>query len=190
MKQWIPWFVVALVALGLVAYGLRARDAIPKNHRLTRIGRFERPPKEVWGIVTDSAAWPTLRTDLASIERLEDVRGHEVWRETWPDGETVTWETVEKVGERKLVRCVTDTGGPYGGCWTIVVAPREDRSTVSVTEQLTVKSEAWRFYTGVAARRARIEGYLTAIGAQAGGPDKFADDVRELRDAAPVTSER
>jgi hypothetical protein len=181
---------LALLLAGAAAYGLASTfsaEGLPRDHKQTRAGRYTADRDAAWAALSALDGPVAWRSDLTGREQLPDVRGHAVWRETWPDGESVSWETVEAVGSRKLVRCVVDQGADYGGCWTIEVAPRASGSVVTVTEQLTIH-DAWyaRTHT-VEDRRERLDAFLEALGAQLGGAPRLADDARALRDepAAP-----
>lgn len=176
---------MALVLVGAVAavvglWSVRG-PALPRDHRLSRAGRYPSDRDAAWRAVSALDGAVDWRSDLSSRERQPDVRGHSVWRERWPDGETVTFETVERSGDRKLVRCVVDTDGPFGGCWTIEVSPRDAQSVVTVSEQLTVH-DAWYARThDVADRQERLDGFLRALGGPLGTP-VLADTPRELRE--------
>jgi hypothetical protein len=174
--------VVALIVLaGLVVWQRLSSPGLQKAHRLTRAGRFPAARAEAWSAVRALEGQVAWRTDLDARTRLPDVRGHSVWRETWPDGESVAWETVEIQGDRRLVRCVVDQDGPFGGCWTIEVSPRDDQSVVTVTEQLTVH-DAWYARThDVASRQARLDAFLHAMGGPLGAP-ALADAAKDLRE--------
>jgi hypothetical protein len=177
--------VLLVVALGVLAafavWRQVGSSGLPKDHRLTRAGRFPATRAEAWSAVRGLDGEVAWRTDLDTRSRLPDVRGHAVWRETWPDGESVSWETVELQGDRRIVRCVVDQDGPFGGCWTIEVAPRDDQSVVTVTEQLTVH-DAWYARThDVASRQARLDAFLRALGGPLGTP-ALADAAKDLRE--------
>lgn len=179
MRRVVPPLVF-LLALAIAAVAWATTGALPEAHKVARSGRYTVPKEDVWALVSDlegAAAW---RTDLAKVERLPDVRGHAVYRETHRDGETVSLETVETIPNRRLVRCVVDQGGPFGGCWTVEVAPRDDGSVVTLTEALTVHSAWFRLTHGVAGRKARLDAWLRAIGAKFGVEPRLADLPREL----------
>lgn len=138
---------------------------------------------EVWAAVTDLSKHAEWRSDLEKIERLEDVRGHEVWRETPRSGAPTTWETVETLPDRRLVRCVIDQGGPFGGCVTVEIIRRDDGAIVTVSEKLKVHSARFRWTNTVAGRRDRLDTFLGDLGRKFGAEEtRIADLPKDLRD--------
>ncbi len=142
-------------------------------------------------MVLDLSRHAEWRSDLASIERLPDVRGHEVWREVPKRGAPTTWETVEVLKDRRLLRCVVDQDGPYGGCVTVEIIRREDGAIVTIAEKLKVHSLAFRFTNTVAGRRDRLDAWLSDLGRKFGEEVRLADLPKDLRDPpapAPVAT--
>jgi len=168
---------------GLTVWRTLGSAGLPQDHRLTRAGRFPAARADAWSAVQALDGQVAWRTDLDTRTRLPDVRGHTVWRETWPDGESVSWETVEILGDRRLVRCIVDQAGPFGGCWTVEVSPRGDQSVVTVTEQLTVHDDWYARTHDVASRQARLDAFLRALGGLLGAPT-LADAAKDLREPA------
>lgn len=161
-------------------------------HSLARAVRLYHPLDEVWPVVLDLAAHPTWRSDLAGIERQPDLRGHEVWREVPRSGPPVTFETAEKLKDRRLLRCVVDQDGPYGGCVTIEIIRRDDGAIVTIAEKFKVHSTWFRYTNTVAGRRARLDQFLTDLGRKFGEQaPRIADlpkDLRDLAVPAPATA--
>jgi hypothetical protein len=186
MPAWSRVLILVALVAGAAAWWFARPPSLPKDHRLSRAGRFAASRDAAWAAVDRIDADASWRTDLRARERQPDVRGHRVWRETWPDDESVTFETVERVGDRKLVRCVVDQGGPFGGCWTLEVAPRGEESVVTVSEQLTIHDGLYARTHDVADRRERLDGALIALGEALGGAPRLADSAKDLRDAAPA----
>ena len=80
--------ILALVAAGIGLY-VRAQP-LSEAHSLSRAARYRHPLADVWAVVLDVGKYAEWRTDLASVERQADVRGHEVWREVPKRGSTAT----------------------------------------------------------------------------------------------------
>ncbi len=139
-------------------------------------------------MVLDLSKHATWRTDLASMERLPDLRGHEVWREVPKRGAATTWETVETLPDRRLLRCIVDQDGPYGGCVTIEIIRRPDGAIVTVSEKLTVHSDLFRFTNTVAGRRDRLDTWLGDLGRALGETPRVADLPKDLRDPPAPTA--
>ncbi|MFZ5475930.1 MAG: SRPBCC family protein [Myxococcota bacterium] len=179
---------VVLALGGLAAFVWT--QSLPENHKVSRSGRYQKTTKESWALVSDLEHAAEWRTDLEKIERMPDVRGHAVWRETYRDGEVVTLETVETIDGRRLVRCVIDTDLPFGGCWTVEVSPRDKvDSVVTITESLRVKSLPWRLTNTAAGRKKRLDRQLLAIGEKFGQTPKLADVARDLNTPRPKKQE-
>lgn len=159
-----------------------ATQALPESHVMARSARYKASKEDAWAKVFDLAGQASWRPDLTSVERMPDVRGHEVWREVGRDG-TITLETVDVIPLRRLTRCVVDQGGPFGGCWKVEVAPRSDGSVVTLTENLSVHALSWRILHPRPTRRARLDGYLRGLGEHFGEEPILADLPRELNDA-------
>lgn len=189
MRAWI----VGIVVLGLLAgaIGWRTTQSLPEDWKSTRLGRYKQPMDITWGKATDFATWPEWNTAIASVEKLDDVRGHAVWRETWKDGETVTFEVVEHLPVRRMIRCVTDTDGPYGGCVTMEVTRRDDGSVLHIAESLRVRSQRFRLWWTPAARTQRIDTILQDLGRFFGESEiRLGSQPRDVNDkpvpAAPA----
>jgi hypothetical protein len=77
---------------------------------------------------------------------------------------------VESDPPRRLVRRIVPTGRPFGGAWTIELAPEAGGTVVTVTENGEVTSPVFRFVSRfVVGHAATIEGYLRALGRRLGG---------------------
>jgi hypothetical protein len=178
-------FVVLLLAAG---GALWYAQPLSEAHALSRAGRFYTPLDDVWAVVLDIEKYPEWRSDLAGVERQPDMRGHEVWREIPKSGPPVTWETVEVLKDRRLVRCVVDQGGDFGGCVTAEIIRRDDGAIVTIAEKFKVHSTLFRYTNTVTGRRARLDTWLTDLGKKFGGTVRVADLPKDLRDppAPPV----
>lgn len=175
--------LLILLAFAAAGFALWRAQPLSEAHAVARAGRYYAPMTDVWAAVLDLGEHPEWRSDLAKIERLEDVRGHEVWRETPKSGAPTTWETVETLKDRRLVRCVIDQGGPYGGCVTVEIIRRGDGAIVTIAEKLTVHSAWFRWTNTVSGRRARLDTFLEDLGGKFGASDtRVADLPKDLRD--------
>lgn len=180
-----------LLALALLliagAAAFLGTQSLPAAHTVARSGRYMAvTTDEAAAAAFDIAGSVAWRTDLKSMEQLPDLRGHEVWRETWADGTVVTLETVEQIKTRRLTRCVIDQDGPFGGCWKLEVSPRDKTdSVVEITESLQIRSVAWRALHPLPTRKAHLDGYLRALGAKLGPAPKLADKPRDLNTPIP-----
>ena len=74
--KWI--FIIVGCLAALVAAAAIAGMFLPKVHTASKTLRLKQTPEEVWRAITDYAAMPSWRTDVAKIERLPDQNGHQV----------------------------------------------------------------------------------------------------------------
>ena len=162
-----------LVAVGIVAGAVALVGAIgsmlPKEHSVSRMAHFNRPPNEIWEAITDFLSQPSWRPDLRSVERLPDVGGRQVWRERDKRGQALTMETVESLPPRRLVRRIADEGLPFGGSWTMDISEYGEVTSLTITEDGEVKNPFFRFASRfIIGHTAAIDGHLRALGKKLG----------------------
>ncbi len=151
--------------LALIGVGV----ALPRGHVAARRVRLRQPPEEVWARIRDHAAEPGWRSKLDRVERLPDADGRERWREV-QGRSSMTFETLEAVPPRRLVRRIADEKLPFGGSWTIEVADDGvGGSSVVVTEHGEVKHPLFRVISRFVIGHTRtIDGYLRDLAASFG----------------------
>ncbi len=166
------WLVlgIALVIVGLPTAIWSAGTLLPKAHSVTRSATVAAPPGKVWGLVTDFANEAKWNKTIKSSTRGPDMNGHEVWLTVDKRGDKMPLETVETVAGQKLVRRIADPKLPYGGRWTITLAPDGDGTLVSVTEDGEVFNPIYRFMARTFMdEAATVNAYLSGLTAAAGG---------------------
>lgn len=162
--------VVLGILLGLLAY--RLRSALPSPYSITRAARYSSASlEETWALAAQPETWAEWRSDLRGVTRQPDVRKHEVWQETWGDGQVVTLETAEEIVNRRQIRCVVDQGGAIGGCWTLEASPREPGCVLSITEAVTIHSTWFKIRYNELSRKAALDTFLSLLGAKLGEPE-------------------
>lgn len=174
-------FALVVLLLGAGAAFYKAQP-LSEAHTLARAGRFYHPLADVWAAVMDIGSYATWRTDLDRVERLDDLRGHELWREVPKSGPAITWETAETIKDRRLVRCVTDTDGAFGGCLTVEIIRRDDGAIVTIAERFKVKSALFRWTNTVSGRRSGLDRWLKDLGRKFEEDTWIADLPKDLRD--------
>jgi len=103
---WIGLILLAVVGVvALIGYFL------PVNHEATRSAEFNKPPVDVFALISDLKNYPT-------------------W---WPEG-TVKVAVVESVAPSRFVTKIVDETA-FGGTWTIEIAPAGNGSRLTVTER-------------------------------------------------------
>jgi hypothetical protein len=161
--------VAAIATVGLV--GL----LLPVKHSATRSARLPRPAQDLWQVVTDFPNHPSWQPGVKGVERLPDVNGHAVWRETGPNG-PIPFEVVESTAPRRFVTRIADLKLPFGGTWTIELeplsggggGPTESSCRVRITEDGEVYNPVFRYVSRITGYTGTMESYLTALGKKFG----------------------
>jgi hypothetical protein len=146
--------VIAIVAL--------IGAMLPRDHHATRQARYRQKPEAVYFALAGPADW---RSDIKAYGNLPDRDGRKLWWEQDRHGQRVTYELIEdKMPSRRVTR-IAEKNLPFGGTWTIEIAPAPEGSVVRVTEDGEIYNVIFRF----AARyffgyTASIEGLLRDLG--------------------------
>jgi uncharacterized protein YndB with AHSA1/START domain len=167
----ILWWILIAVgivvgALALIAlYGL----TLPRAHHVARTIALKQTPEAVWQTITDFPNVPSWNPNLAKIEKMPDLNGHEVWREDYKNGYGLTLETTEATPPTKLVRAIADVGGPFTGRWEFALTPAEGGCRITITEFGEVANPYFRVMAKLFMKpEAHIELYLAALAAKFG----------------------
>jgi hypothetical protein len=135
---------------------------LPRDHHATRQARYRQKPEAVYFALAGPADW---RSDIKAYGNLPDRDGRKLWWEQDRHGQRVTYELIEdKMPSRRVTR-IAEKNLPFGGTWTIEIAPAPEGSVVRVTEDGEIYNVIFRF----AARyffgyTASIEGLLRDLG--------------------------
>jgi uncharacterized protein YndB with AHSA1/START domain len=170
------WLLVVLAAVaGLVLFVVVAGMLLPREHTARSHATINAPPDSVWSTLTDVAAFPTWRDDVARVEMLPSNTGRKTWREIGKHG-TITFEETAASPPWRLVARIADPSLPFGGSWTYDVSPEAAGSRVTITEEGVVHNSAFRFMSRfVFGHHATQEAYLRALGR------KFGQDATPMR---------
>ncbi|MFC5662791.1 SRPBCC domain-containing protein [Kitasatospora misakiensis] len=164
--RWWAGAGVALVAVaaGLTAAALAAGRRLPVEHVSEGGLELDRPPGEVWDVLTAVDLFPAWRPGLAHVERLPaTATGGLRWREYGKHGHT-TYEVVESAAPHRLVTGIADPDLPYGGTWTYVLTPAGRGCTLTVTERGEVYQPLYRAVSHyVTGEGATVHRYLRAL---------------------------
>lgn len=186
MRRPVLFALLALLAaIGAGAAWWYAQPS-PQRAKRSRAARYRAPVAEAWAAISDVGGWAAWQGALRAVEPQPPLRGHAVWREISRDGSAVTAETVEVLEGRRLVRCVVDQGGAFGGCWTWEVAARGEESAAVITEALTIHSRWFALRHPGEARAARLDAILTDLGARLGAePYRRGDTMVDVSRPLP-----
>jgi uncharacterized protein YndB with AHSA1/START domain len=140
--KWLLVVAGALVALAVLIVVVGALR--PRTHVASRAFRLEKPPADVWAVVSDLARLPEWFSEVTRVERIEDIDGRPAYRETYGGNFTVTTVVREWEDQRKLVREILP-GGMFYGSWTLELAPDgEGMTRLTITERGTIDNPFFR----------------------------------------------
>ena len=139
MKYAILLIAAIAAIVGLIAlFGM----TLPVHHTATRKVRLRQTPQAIFDVLAGPPVW---RTSLESVEDLPAVNGRPRWKEIDKRGNGITFELVEATRPLRRVTRIVDDNLPFGGSWTLEIAPSAGGSTVSITEHGEVRNPIFRF---------------------------------------------
>jgi hypothetical protein len=138
--KWVldPLIGIIAVALLVTIIGL----TLPTGHVASRKARFRQSPSLVFDTISGPPDW---RSDIARTETLPPVQGRERWKEISKGGDAITYELVESTPPLRRVTRIADETLPFGGIWTLEIAPAAGGSTLRITERGEVRNPIFRF---------------------------------------------
>jgi uncharacterized protein YndB with AHSA1/START domain len=158
--------LAVVVGLGLVIVAVGY--LLPVKHEATVSAVIPAAPEQVWGALTDVAAYPKWRGDVTSVEMLPTDSGHVAWREQGKNG-AISYAIELAEPPRRLVTRITDKSLPFGGSWEYVVTSEGAGSRVRITEHGEVYNPVFRFVSRfIMGHTATASAYLKALGARFG----------------------
>ena len=156
------------VVVGLGLFVVIVGYLLPVKHVAVVSARVPATPEQVWGALTDVAAYPKWRGDVASVEMLPADSGHVAWRERGKN-DAISFAIEQAEPPRRLVTRITDKSLPFGGGWEYEVAPDGAGSRVQNTEHGEVYNPVFRFVSRfIMGHSATASAYLKALGARFG----------------------
>ncbi|HEV7239528.1 MAG TPA: SRPBCC family protein [Thermoanaerobaculia bacterium] len=135
------FLIIGAAVIVPIAVVLGVGKALPVAHVARVRSTIHKPVHDVWQLLTDFASYPSWRPGVAKSEQVG-----ELWKEVSPKGEAMTFETVERVAQKRLVRRIADKNLPFGGQWIFELEPRgESETIVTITEEGEVYNPVFRF---------------------------------------------
>ena len=134
---------MGVLGWGLTAAGLLAGLAsvativgcfLPRGHVAARTLTLKQPPDAVWATLRAGEDWPGWWDILKAVERQPDQDGRPVWRFHYKDGNKFRIVVEEAAAPSSLVLRIDDEAKLFGGSWSYAIAPADDGSTVTLTE--------------------------------------------------------
>lgn len=138
---------------------------LPKGHRASMTKTFGCSADLVWGIITDFAQAPKWRSDIQAVEQLPPRHGNTMWKETSRSGDSITYETVELVPKKRMVRRIADDTLPFGGTWTTELRAATNGDTVvQIVEDGVVYNPVFRFVSKfILGHKRSMESYFKSL---------------------------
>lgn len=166
--KWVVGLGVGLVGLVAIVVGIGL--LLPEKHRASESARYRLSAERLWEIITDFSAYSTWRSGVSAVERLPDMDGHPVWKETDSQGEGIPYETVESVAGKRLIRRIADPNLPFGGTWEFGLEATSDGTTLTITEDGEVYNPIFRFVARfLIGHTKNIHGYLNDLQTKVAG---------------------
>ena len=162
--KWVIFIAAGLALLAAIVALIGAM--LPQDHSATRQARYRQKPEAIYLTLAGPTDW---RSDIKASGNLPDRDGRKQWWEQDSHGHKITYELVEdKMPSRRVTR-IADQNLPYGGTWTIDIAPAPDGSVVRITEDGQIHNVIFRFMARFAfGYTSSIEGRLRDLGRRFG----------------------
>ncbi len=106
------------------------------------------PPAAVAALVRDVAAQPRWRGGVTAIEVIERHEGGLRYIER-QSGEAILFDFVEEAPGTRFRSTIADPDLPFGGAWTIALAPEGAGTRVRIEERGEVSDPLYRFFAAL-----------------------------------------
>jgi hypothetical protein len=118
---------------------------------------------------------------------LPPANGHASWREI-RRGDSIAYETVESVQPTRFVTRIADRGLPFGGEWTIDLAPLPSGTQITITERGQIHNLLYRVLSHfVLGYTTTMDAYLHALQRRLDTPRPPAAGPESRAPATPAT---
>ena len=138
--RWV--LIVAGVLVGLVLLVVVVGLTRPSHHVAQTRARYDKPPIEVWSVVSDYEKWSAWNPEVKSVTSLPDQNGRRMINVvgSWGTAPTAiaVWNPPSKLRTEM-------NAGSFSGSWTYEVAPALDGGTLlTITEEGDVGNPIFR----------------------------------------------
>jgi hypothetical protein len=158
--KWV-WIIGGTLVL-LIAVMAVLGAMLPQSHRATRRARYRQRPEAIYAAIAGPPDW---RSDVKSFGSLPDNK----WWEQDSHGNKITYELVEDRPPIRRATRIADKKLPFGGTWTLEVAPEGEGSSLRITEDGEVYNVFFRFLSRfVFGHTGTMETYLRDLGRKFG----------------------
>jgi len=170
--------VVGLAGLIVIIVGVGAM--LPKSHVVSRAITLHQSPEAVFAVISNFKDAPLWRPNVQGVEALPPEGNLVRFREKSSDG-AITYEVVESVAPRRVVRRIADPGLPFGGRWIYEIVPVAGGCRVNITERGEVYNPVFRFVSRfVLGQTLTLDTYLRNLGRHF-GENPAVEDGRDAQ---------
>lgn len=163
----VAGFVVLILAVMVTGWSL------PKRHVVSRSAFYRATPERLFSLIAGAQDW---RPDLLRSETVPDAGGRELLRETTRDGETITYELLDRMPPASVKRRIATENLPYSGTWTFTIQPQDEGAVLRITEEGEVYNPLFRFTSRLIFGQTRtMESYLRSLGKATGQEIQIKD---------------
>jgi hypothetical protein len=142
--KWLAGIAALLVAAAAIMFGIGLM--LPRDH-VARVARtFPAPPERMAALIRNVEGQPIWRRDVRSIDVQERAPGRVRYIEHSRQGD-ITYDLREEEPSRLFRSTIADPDLPFGGFWTIAVAPNGTGSRVEIVEHGSVRNPLFRFFS-------------------------------------------
>jgi hypothetical protein len=153
---------VALLGFSVVVAGF----LLPKGHIASRSASFNSTSEHLFSLIAGSQSW---RKDVLCYEALPNNDGRQLVSETTRNGETITYELLDRMPPTSMKRKIATVNLPYSGSWTFSLQPQGGGTLVRITENGQVSNPVFRFMSRFVFGHTRtIDNYLRELGKATG----------------------
>jgi hypothetical protein len=132
--------LAVLLALVVVVVGFGMTQ--PRHHVATTRAKYDKPPEEVWRVVSDYERWHEWNREITSVTPLPDQNGRRMIKVV---GSWGTAPTALAVWNPPTQLRTEMNAGSFSGSWTYDLRPTEDGGTLlTITEEGNVANPIWR----------------------------------------------
>jgi uncharacterized protein YndB with AHSA1/START domain len=135
-----------LALAGAAVMGIGA--LLPAEHLASGSTIVAAPPERVAAMVRDVEAHPSWRGSVDGVE-IHRRNGPEIDYSETSGGDRIRFRLVETEPNRRFVSTIADDSLPFGGSWTIALAPAAGGTTVTIEERGIVRNPLFRFVSAV-----------------------------------------
>ena len=146
MWKWAAGIAALPLAAAAIVYGVGA--LLPRSHVARAEAVMPAPPAAVAALVRDVAGQPRWRSGVTAIELVER-RGEALRYIERQSGDSILFDLVEEAPDARFRSTIADPDLPFGGAWTIALAPEGAGTRVRIEEHGEVRDPLYRFFSAL-----------------------------------------